>query len=228
MKLEPVPYLSSSRSGCRNLHAGTLGCCGHAQRSRPGRTGQLQRNKAKAPAPRTGSVSVLEVLHKRFEDHMERHKGLSWSDVQGRLQANPQRLRCLEEMERTSGEPDVVGREGREYLFVDCSPQSPAGRRSLCYDQAAWQSRKEAKPGGSAVAMAKAMGIELLTEAQYRSLQELGAFDTTTSSWIETTPKVRELGGALFCDRRYDQVFVYHNGAESYYAARGFRGLLRV
>ena len=197
------------------------------ERAKVGRVDST-RNRARAPTPRKGSVSVLEVLHERFEDHMERHKGLSWSDVQGRLQTNPQKLRCLEEMERTGGEPDVVGREGREYLFVDCSPQSPAGRRSLCYDEAAWQARKEAKPGGSAVAMAKAMGVELLTEAQYRALQELGAFDTTTSSWVLTTPKVRELGGALFCDRRYDQVFLYHNGAESYYAGRGFRGLLRI
>ena len=159
---------------------------------------------------------------------MERHKGLSWADVQARLEANPAKMRSLGEMERTGGEPDVVGREGLEYLLVDCSPQSPAGRRSLCYDQAARQSRKEARPKGSAMAMANEMGIEVLTEAQYRTLQRLGEFDTTTSSWVLTTPEVRELGGALFCDRRYDQVFVYHNGAESYYAGRGFRGMLRV
>ena len=159
---------------------------------------------------------------------MERHQGVSWADVQAKLATNPDKLQSLGEMERTGGEPDVVGQEGKEYLFVDCSPQSPAGRRSLCYDPAAWQSRMEAKPKGSALAMAKELGIELLTEAQYRALQELGVFDTTTSSWIETTPQVRKLGGALFCDRRYDQVFVYHNGAESYYAVRGFRGMLHV
>src|SRR5574337_460259 len=180
-----------------------------------------RRAKAIATEPKAASASLLEVLRKRFEDHLERHKGLLWADVQAKLERNPDKQRSLGEMERTGGEPDVVGREGKEYLFVDCSRQSPAGRRSLCYDQAAWQSRVDAKPKGSAVALAKAMGIELLTEAQYRGLQELGVFDTTTSSWIETTPRVRELGGAMFCDRRYDQVFLYHNGAESYYAARG-------
>lgn len=177
---------------------------------------------------KAGSASLLEILRKRFEDHAERHRGLSWADVEARLQANPAKLRSLEAMERTGGEPDVVGREGQAYVFVDCSPQTPAGRTNLCYDEEARRARKVAKPKGSAVAMAQAMGIEILTEAQYRNLQKLGEFDTTRSSWVLTTPEVRALGGALFCDRRYGQVFLYHNGAESYYSGRGFRGTLRV
>jgi len=175
--------------------------------------------------------ALLRTLKARFENFAGRHEGIAWADVEARLEAaDPGKLWSLHEMERTGGEPDVVGRdpETGEYWFVDCSAESPKGRRSVCYDQAALESRKEHKPADSATGMAEAMGIELLTEAQYRSLQELGEFDKKTSSWIKTPGKIRRLGGALFCDRRYDTVFVYHNGAESYYAARGFRGLLRV
>jgi len=175
--------------------------------------------------------ALLRTLKARFENFAGRHEGIAWADVEARLEAaDPGKLWSLHEMERTGGEPDVVGRdpETGEYWFVDCSAESPKGRRSVCYDQAALESRKEHKPADSATGMAEAMGIELLTEAQYRSLQELGEFDRKTSSWIKTPGKIRRLGGALFCDRRYDTVFVYHNGAESYYAARGFRGLLRV
>jgi hypothetical protein len=161
---------------------------------------------------------------------MPRHEGLKWSEVQAKLEAHPQKLWSLSEMERTSGEPDVVGydKAADEFLFYDCSSQSPEGRRSLCYDQEALESRKKNKPEGSASAMAEAMGIALLTEAEYRHLQSLGAFDTTTSSWLETPATVRALGGATFGDRRYDNVWFCHNGADSYYAARGFRGSLRV
>ena len=161
---------------------------------------------------------------------MHRHKAISWTDVQAKLERNPGALKALHEMERTGGEPDVTGRDGAtgQYVFCDCSAESPAGRRSLCYDRAARESRKEHKPLGSAVEMAAAIGIDLLTEAQYRALQELGEFDAKTSSWIRTPADIRSLGGALFCDRRYGKVFVYHNGAQSYYAARGFRGSLRV
>jgi hypothetical protein len=175
--------------------------------------------------------ALLRTLKARFENFAGRHEGIAWADVEARLEAaDPGKLWSLHEMERTGGEPDVVGRdpETGEYWFVDCSAESPKGRRSVCYDQAALESRKEHKPADSATGMAEAMGIELLTEAQYRSLQELGEFDKKTSSWIKTPGRIRRLGGALFCDRRYDTVFVYHNGAESYYAARGFRGLLRV
>ena len=173
---------------------------------------------------------LIRTLASRFESHMNRHPGLAWSRVQARLEANEDALRSLAEMERTGGEPDIIGRdpETGEFLICDCSAESPRGRRSLCYDAAALKARKEHKPKGSAVDMAAAMGIELLSEEHYRELQKLGAFDTKTSSWIETPDAIRERGGALFCDRRYDHVFVYHNGAESYYAARGFRGLLRV
>ena len=173
---------------------------------------------------------LLANLRARFEKNTGRHKGLAWAEVQARLQAGPDKLRALLEMERTGGEPDVVGRdkETGEYLFYDCSAESPTGRRSLCYDREALRSRNEHKPKASAIDMAAAMGIELLTEEQYRALQELGNFDMTTSSWVKTPAKIRKLGGALFCDRRYDHVFVYHNGAQSYYAARGFRGSLRV
>lgn len=173
---------------------------------------------------------LLETLKTRFEKNMKRHEGLEWSNVRDRLEVHPAALRSLYEMERTGGEPDVVGCDGAtgEYLFCDCSVESPAGRRSLCYDREALDSRKEAKPASSALDMAAAMGIQLLTEEAYRGLQKLGEFDTRTSSWIVTPPEIRKRGGALFCDRRYGAVFTYHNGAESYYAARGFRGSLRV
>jgi len=173
---------------------------------------------------------LLKTLKARFEQNMNRHKSIVWTKVQAKLEAHPEKLWSLNEMERTGGEPDVVGydKKKNEFVFFDCSPESPAGRRSLCYDQEAWESRKEAKPKNSAMKMASDMGIELLTEEQYRELQKLGEFDTKTSSWIKTPDEIRELGGALFCDRRYNHVFTYHNGAESYYAARGFRGLLRV
>jgi hypothetical protein len=161
---------------------------------------------------------------------MGRHRGLEWAKVQSRLEANTEKLRSLNEMEKTGGEPDVVGHDTRtgEYIFCDCSAESPKGRRSGCYDREALESRKEHKPGNNAIDMAAAMGIELLTEEQYRELQKLGNFDAKTSSWVRTPSAIRKLGGALFCDRRFDTVFVYHNGAESYYAARGFRGSLRV
>jgi hypothetical protein len=173
---------------------------------------------------------LLRTLKTRFEKNMNRHKDLEWAKVQARLEANPEKLRSLHEMESTGGEPDVVGHnEGTgEYIFYDCSAESPKGRRSLCYDREALDSRKENKPENNAVEMAAAMGIELLTEEQYRELQKLGELDTKTSSWVKTPSEIRKLGGALFCDRRYDHVFVYHNGAQSYYAARGFRGSLRV
>ncbi len=173
---------------------------------------------------------VLSALKARFEKSMNRHKGLEWAQVQAKLKANAEKLWSLHEMERTGGEPDVVGHDKKagEYLFYDCSAESPKGRRSLCYDREALESRKENKPEGNAIDMATAIGIELLTEEQYRELQKLGNFDTKTSSWVKTPSPIRKLGGALFCDRRYDTVFLYHNGAESYYAARGFRGSLRV
>ena len=173
---------------------------------------------------------LLEALQARFETNMHRHKGVAWTKVLARLEGDTAKLQSINEMERTGGEPDVVGHDKRtgEYTFCDCSPESPKGRRSLCYDREALDSRKEHKPQGNAVEVAAAMGVELLTEEQYRALQELEPFDTTTSSWIKTPAKIRSLGGALFCDRRYDTVFVYHNGAQSYYAARGFRSSLRV
>lgn len=173
---------------------------------------------------------LLSALKTRFEKNLARHKGLVWVKVQARLGAHPEKLRSLYEMEKTGGEPDVVGldKKSGEYIFYDCSAESPSGRRSLCYDRAALESRKEHKPKNSAVNMAATMGIELLTEKQYRELQKLGSFDTKTSSWVNAPTDIRKLGGALFCDRRYDTIFVYHNGAESYYAGRGFRGLLRV
>jgi hypothetical protein len=175
------------------------------------------------------STGLLATLKARFEANMPRHQGLDWARVQARLEVNPAKLRALEAMEKTGGEPDVIGRDDEgAVLFYDCSPQSPAGRRNVCYDEAALRSRREAKPRTSAVQMATAMGIELLTEAQYRRLQALGEFDSTTSSWVQTPPDIRRLGGALFCDRRFGHVFLYHNGAESYYAARGFRGSLKV
>jgi len=173
---------------------------------------------------------LLHTLKVRFEKNLRRHQGISWSDVRAKLEGNLAVLKSLHEMESTGGQPDVIGQEkdAGQYTFCDCSAESPTGRRSVCYDREALEARKEHKPKNSAVEMAAAMGIELLTEQQYRELQELGDFDTKTSSWIRTSPDVRELGGALFCDRRYGKVFVYHNGAESYYAARGFRGSLRV
>ncbi len=173
---------------------------------------------------------LLQTLETRFGKHMNRHKGLDWNQVQTRLKKNKAKLQSLHEMEVTGGEPDVVGHDTKtgEYIFYDCSPESPKGRRSVCYDREALESRKEHKPANNAVDMAAAMGIELLTEKQYRELQKLGSFDTKTSSWVETPATIRKLGGALFCDRRYDHTFLYHNGAQSYYAARGFRGSVRV
>jgi len=173
---------------------------------------------------------LLRALKARFEKNMNRHKGLEWAQVQAKLEGIAEKLWSLNEMERTGGEPDVVGQDKKtgEYIFYDFSAESPKGRRSLCYDREALESRKEHKPEDSAIDMAAAMGIELLTEEQYRELQKLGNFDSKTSSWVKTPSDIRNLGGALFCDRRYDTVFVYHNGAESYYAARAFRGSLRV
>ena len=173
---------------------------------------------------------LLETLKARFEKNMNRHEGLAWSNVQAKVEADPAKLRSLNEMEITGGEPDVVGLDKKtgEYIFYDCSAESPKGRRSVCYDREALEARKEHKPKDSAIDMATAMGVELLTEEQYRELQKLGEFDLKTSSWIQTPADIRKLGGALFCDRRYNTVFVYHNGADSYYSARGFRGSLRV
>jgi hypothetical protein len=173
---------------------------------------------------------LLSALKARFEKNPNRHKGLEWTKVQAKLEANPEKLWSLSEMERTGGEPDIVGYDKKtdEYLFYDCSAESPKGRRSICYDREALEARKVAKPENSAMDMAASMDIELLTEEQYRELQQFGNFETKTSSWIKTPADIRKLGGALFCDRRYNTVFVYHNGADSYYAARGFRGLLRV
>jgi hypothetical protein len=173
---------------------------------------------------------LLQVLKDRFEKNKSRHKGLDWADIQAKLEANPEKLWSLYEMERTGGEPDVVGQDEKtgEFIFYDCSAESPKGRRSVCYDRAALDSRKEHKPADSAVDMADAMGISLLSEEQYRELQTLGKFDLKTSSWVETPEAIRKHGGAIFCDYRYGHVFTYHNGASSYYAARGFRGSLRV
>jgi hypothetical protein len=173
---------------------------------------------------------LLRILQDRFEKNMNRHEDIEWAKVQARLEANAEKLWSLHEMEMTSGEPDVVGhdKETGEYIFYDCSKESPKGRRSVCYDREALESRKKHKPENSAMDMAAAMGIDILTEEQYRELQRLGNFDMKTSSWVKTPDNIRKLGGAIFCDRRYDTVFMYHNGAESYYAARGFRGSLRV
>jgi hypothetical protein len=177
-----------------------------------------------------GREELLAVLKTRFEKNMKRHKGLAWSDVQARLEGYPDKLRSLKEMESTGGEPDVISHDKKtgEYVFCDCSTETPAGRRSFCYDREALDSRKENKPANNALDVAAAMGIELLTEEQYRQLQQLGEFDLKTSSWLLTPADVRKLGGSLFGDRRYGRVFLYHNGAQSYYAARGFRGLLKV
>ena len=190
---------------------------------------------AKKPATKKGSSpdqheELLKVLKARFQKNMKRHKGLEWDKVEAKLLSNPKKLKTLDEMELTGGEPDVVGfdKKSGEYIFYDCAEETPKGRRSVCYDHEALESRKEHKPENSAIQMASDMGIEILTEEQYRELQKLGEFDSKTSSWVKTPEKIRKLGGGLFCDRRYDTVFVFHNGAESYYAARGFRGSLRV
>ena len=188
----------------------------------------MNSNKTKLPSEQR--EELLKTLKARFEKNMKRHKGIDWAKVQAKLEANAEKLWSLNEMEETGGEPDVVGQDKKtgEYIFYDCSAESPNGRRSFCYDRQALDSRKENKPKNSAMDMAAAMDIELLTEEQYRELQELGNFDLKTSSWIKTPPAIRKLGGAVFCDRRYDTVFLYHNGADSYYAARGFRGSLSV
>jgi hypothetical protein len=188
----------------------------------------LKRNKKEMSAEQR--KELLRALKARFDKNMIRHAGLEWAQVQAKLEANPEKLWSLNEMERTGGEPDVVGHDKKtgEYIFYDCSPESPKDRRSFCYDREALDARKENKPKNNAMGMAAAMGIELLTEEEYRELQKLGPIDTKTSSWVKTPSAIRKLGGALFCDRRFDTVFLYHNGAESYYAARGFRGSLKV
>jgi hypothetical protein len=175
-------------------------------------------------------AELLETLKTRFDKNKVRHKNHEWTEVQAKLEANPEKLRSLSEMERTGGEPDVVGYDDKtdEFIFIDCSAESPKGRRSICYDREALESRKEHQPENTAVDMATAMGIEILTEDQYRDLQKIGTFDTKTSSWVQTPSNIRQLGGALFCDRRYNHVFLYHNGAQSYYSARGFRGILKI
>lgn len=188
----------------------------------------MNNNKSKLSAAQRGEL--LSTLKARFEKNMNRHKGLEWAKVQAKLEADAKKLWSLNEMERTCGEPDVIGYDKKtgEYIFYDCSAESPKGRRSVCYDPEALESRKEHKPAQSAVGMATEMGIELLTEEQYRELQKLGEFDLKTSSWLKTPSDIRKLGGAVYCDRRYNHVFLYHNGAESYYAVRGFRGRLGV
>jgi len=184
----------------------------------------------KKKLPPKDIVELLDELKERFEKNTSRHKGIKWSDVQAKLAGSPDKLWSLSEMERTGGEPDVVAfdKKSGEYIFYDCSAESPKGRRSLCYDRAAWESRKEHKPESDALSVAAAMGVEILTEDEYRELQEIGEFDLKTSSWVKTPTEVRNLGGAIFCDRRFGRIFTYHNGAESYYAARAFRGSLRV
>jgi hypothetical protein len=185
-------------------------------------------SKSKISAPQ--SEELLKILKARFEKNMNRHKSIDWTEVEARIVANPEKLWSLNEMERTGGEPDVVGIDTRtgEYIFYDCSTESPKGRRGLCYDREGQESRKEHRPLGNAIEMASSMGIDILTESQYQELQCLGEFDTKTSSWLKTPPAIRKLGGALFCDRRYQAVFLYHNGAQSYFAVRGFRGSLKV
>jgi len=187
-------------------------------------------NNTKKKLSSEQQADILKTLKGRFEKNMNRHKGLDWAGVESKLKANGEKLWSLNEMEMTGGEPDVVGKDQKtgEYIFFDCSAESPKDRRSFCYDHEALESRKEHKPKNSAIQMAEDMGIDILTEDQYRDLQKLGTFDTKTSSWIKTPANIRKLGGALFCDRRYDTVFLYHNGAESYYAARGFRGVVKV
>ncbi|MCX6168097.1 MAG: DUF4256 domain-containing protein [Ignavibacteriales bacterium] len=188
----------------------------------------INRNKKKLTPGQ--HEKLLRTLKTRFEKNMNRHKDLEWAKVESKLEASPEKLWSINEMERTGGEPDVIGYDKKkaEYIFYDCSTESPIGRRSVCYDREALESRKEFKPNNNAIDMAAAIGIEILTEEQYRELQKLGNFDLKTSCWVKTPSEIRKLGGALFCDRRYDTVFVYHNGAESYYAARGFRGSQRV
>ncbi|UYZ22444.1 DUF4256 domain-containing protein [Mesobacillus jeotgali] len=187
-------------------------------------------SKGNKELTRERQEELLGTLSARFEKNMVRHEGLEWAEVQAKLESNHEKLWSLNEMEATGGEPDVVGLDSEtgEYIFFDCSSESPKGRRSVCYDREALEARKKHKPENSVMDMANAMGIELLTEEQYRELQKLGNFDLKTSSWVQTPENIRKLGGALFCDRRYDTVFVYHNGADSYYGARGFRGSLRV
>ena len=187
----------------------------------------METKKALSPEQREELLSTLKA---RFEKNMNRHQGLEWAKVQAKLEANPEKLWSLHEMERSGGEPDVVGQDQKtgEYTFYDCSAQSPQGRRNVCYDREGQEARKEPRPENNAMDMAAAMGIELLTEEQYRALQQLGEFDTKTSSWVQTPADIRKLGGALFADRRYGHVFVYHNGAQSYYGSRAFRGSLRV
>jgi hypothetical protein len=190
----------------------------------------MSKKSAKRELSTKQREELLDTLKGRFEKNMKRHKGVEWANVQVRLEAHPEKLWSLQQMESTGGEPDVVGHDKKtgEVVFYDCSPESPTGRRSLCYDPASWEARKEARPAGSAVGMAAAMGIALLTEEQYRELQALGHFDAKTSSWLDTPTEIRKLGGAIFGDWRYSRVFVYHNGASSYYASRAFRGSLRV
>ncbi|HUR11887.1 MAG TPA: DUF4256 domain-containing protein [Flavitalea sp.] len=187
-------------------------------------------NRNKKELSREQQNEILKVLKARFEKYPNRHKGVEWAAVQAKLEANPEKLWSLNEMESTGGEPDVVGEDKKtgEYIFYDCSAETPKGRRSICYDAEALASRKEHKPENNAIDMAYSIGIDILSEEQYRELQKLGNFDTKSSSWVKTPAEIRKLGGALYCDRRYDQVFLYHNGAESYYAVRGFRGALRV
>jgi hypothetical protein len=191
---------------------------------------QSEKNSKKKELTREQREQLLRTLKARFEKNMIRHQGLEWAKVQARLDANAEKLWSLSEMEQTGGEPDIVGHDKKtgEYIFYDCSEESPKARRSLCYDREALDSRKENKPRDNAMDVAAAMGVELLTEEQYRELQKLGEFDTKTSSWVNTPSAIRKLGGALFCDRRFDTVFTYHNGAESYYAARAFRGWISV
>jgi hypothetical protein len=190
----------------------------------------MKSTKAKKDLSKEQREELLRILQARFEKNMNRHKGLEWTKVKARLEANPEKLWSLSEMERTGGEPDVAGHDKKtgEYILIDCSPNSPKGRTSLCYDREALDFRKENKPKSSAMELAAAMGVELLNEEQYRELQQLGEFDTKTSSWVKTPAEMRKLGGALFGDRRFGRVFMYHNGAESYYAGRGFRGWVRV
>lgn len=188
----------------------------------------MSSNKKQLSSAQT--AELMDTLKNRFEKNLNRHEGVEWTKVRSKLEANPEKLWSLEEMENSGGEPDVVGfdQKSGEYIFFDCSAESPKGRRSLCYDYEAWTSRKEHKPGNNVINAANAMGVELLTEAQYRTLQQFGKFDTKTSSWLKTPDDIRALGGAIFGDYRYGKIFIYHNGAESYYAARGFRGVLKV
>ena len=209
---------------------GTSPSTTHSEKIRLTKTSEVTNVATKKKLSAEQRDELLKTLKTRFEKNLNRHKGLEWPKVQAKLEANAEKLWSLSEMEGTGGEPDVVGHDKKtgEYIFNDCSAESPKDRRSICYDRAALDARKEHKPKDSAMDMATAMGVEILTEDEYRELQKLGKFDTKTSSWIKTPPEIRKLGGALYCDRRYDHVFVYHNGADSYYAARGFRGALRV